>query len=94
MHSRCASRICRHPECVQILLKHGALVKAKNAGGWNCLEEAISYGDRQTIASLVQKMRHQVHEAIQTRRLHIMKILKQIPDFYLELKWDFQSWGE
>lgn len=35
-------------ECVQILLKHGAMVKAKNNKGWNCLEEAVSYGDRQT----------------------------------------------
>ena len=35
-------------ECVQILLKHGAMVKTKNVYGWNCLEEAISYGDRQT----------------------------------------------
>ncbi|XP_065841392.1 ankyrin repeat domain-containing protein 13C-like [Oscarella lobularis] len=79
-------------ECVQILLKNGASVKAKNARGWTCLEEAISYGDRQTISSLVQKMRFQTREAVEKRRPHVSKILKQIPDFYLEVKWDFQSW--
>ncbi|XP_062523304.1 ankyrin repeat domain-containing protein 13C-like [Corticium candelabrum] len=83
---------CGCLECVQILLKHGALVKSKNNTGWNCLEEAISYGDRQTIASLVQKLRYQARELIETKRPRIVKLLKQLPNFYLELKWDFHSW--
>ncbi|CAG7829643.1 unnamed protein product, partial [Allacma fusca] len=37
-----------HKECVQLLLAHGAPVKAKNSKGWSSLAEAISYGDRPT----------------------------------------------
>lgn len=36
------------PECVHLLLAHGAPVKVKNLAGWSPLAEAISYGDRQT----------------------------------------------
>jgi hypothetical protein len=73
-------------------LKHGAIVKAKNNYGWNCLEEAISYGDRQTIASLVQKLRYQARELVESKRSGIVSVLKQLPNFYLEMKWDFHSW--
>lgn len=35
-------------ECVHLLLAHNAPVKVKNLAGWSPLNEAISYGDRQT----------------------------------------------
>lgn len=36
------------PDCVHLLLAHGAPVKVKNLAGWSPLSEAISYGDRRT----------------------------------------------
>jgi len=36
------------PELVELLLQHGAVVKEKNKLGWTPLDEAVSYGDRQT----------------------------------------------
>uniref|UniRef100_A0A183CE96 ANK_REP_REGION domain-containing protein n=1 Tax=Globodera pallida TaxID=36090 RepID=A0A183CE96_GLOPA len=33
-------------ECIELLLNHGASIGAKNNLEWNCLHEAISYGDR------------------------------------------------
>ncbi|CAN8004490.1 unnamed protein product [Ixodes hexagonus] len=79
-------------ECVQLLLAHNAPVKVKNFQGWNCLAEAISYGDRQTILSLLRKLKQQSREAMDFRRPDLVHILNLMGDFYMELKWDFQSW--
>lgn len=79
-------------ECAQLLLAHGAPVKVKNLAGWSPLAEAISYGDRQTISSLVRKLKSQAHEQMEVRRPNLINALTQIQDFYMELKWDFHSW--
>lgn len=79
-------------ECVQLLLAHGAPVKVKNNKGWSPLAEAVSYGDRQTISSLVRKLKQQARDQMEERRPNLVKALNQIGDFYMELKWDFQSW--
>ncbi|XP_017781382.1 PREDICTED: ankyrin repeat domain-containing protein 13C [Nicrophorus vespilloides] len=79
-------------ECVQLLLKHDAPVKVKNGLGWTVLAEAISYGNRPTISSLVRKFRQQSREQMEERRPNLVHALNKINDFYMELKWDFQSW--
>ncbi|XP_076667784.1 ankyrin repeat domain-containing protein 13C isoform X3 [Andrena cerasifolii] len=79
-------------ESVQLLLAHGAPVKVKNLAGWSPLAEAISYGDRQTISSLVRKLKQQAREQMEERRPNLVATLRQMGDFYMELKWDFQSW--
>ncbi|XP_018915986.2 ankyrin repeat domain-containing protein 13C [Bemisia tabaci] len=78
--------------CVYLLLKYGAPVKIKNAAGWSPLAEAVSYGDRQIISSLVRALRRQTREQMEERRPNLVTALKQMGDFYMELKWDFQSW--
>ncbi|CAG9107546.1 Ankyrin repeat domain-containing protein 13C [Plutella xylostella] len=79
-------------ECAQLLLAHGAPVKVKNLAGWSPLAEAISYGDRQTISSLVRKLKQQAREQMEVRRPDLIRALGQIQNFYMELKWDFHSW--
>ncbi|XP_060533609.1 ankyrin repeat domain-containing protein 13C [Cylas formicarius] len=79
-------------ECVQLLLKHDAPVKVKNGLGWTVLAEAVSYGNRPTISSLVRKFRQQSREQMEHRRPNLVAALNKINDFYMELKWDFQSW--
>ncbi|XP_060822438.1 ankyrin repeat domain-containing protein 13C [Bombus pascuorum] len=79
-------------ESIQLLLAHGAPVKVKNLAGWSPLAEAISYGDRQTISSLVRKLNQQAREQMEERRPNLLATLRQMGDFYMELKWDFQSW--
>ncbi|CAL1269088.1 unnamed protein product [Larinioides sclopetarius] len=81
-----------HKECVQLLLAHNAPVKVKNKLGWSPLAEAISYGDRQTISSLIRKMKQQSRESMEVRRPDLTLALSQIGNFFMELKWDFQSW--
>ncbi|XP_055593782.1 ankyrin repeat domain-containing protein 13C isoform X3 [Uranotaenia lowii] len=79
-------------ECTYLLLAHGAPVKVKNIQGWSPLAEAISYGDRQIICSLLKKLKQQAREQMDQRRPNLIKALKQMGDFYMELKWDFHSW--
>ncbi|KFM57253.1 Ankyrin repeat domain-containing protein 13C, partial [Stegodyphus mimosarum] len=81
-----------HKECVQLLLAHNAPVKVKNKLGWSPIAEAISYGDRQTISSLIRKMKMQSRESMEVRRPDLILALSQMGDFFMELKWDFQSW--
>uniref|UniRef100_A0A7N5ZRN2 Ankyrin repeat domain-containing protein n=1 Tax=Anabas testudineus TaxID=64144 RepID=A0A7N5ZRN2_ANATE len=81
-------------KCAHLLLAHNAPVKVKNAQGWSPLAEAISYGDRQMITALLRKLKQQSRESVEDKRPKLLKALKELGDFYLELHWDFQSWGE
>lgn len=81
-----------HKDCIQVLLDNNAPVKVKNALGWSPLAEAVSYGDRQTIKLLLTKLKQQARDAMRERRPKLAKMLKEVDDFYMELKWDFQSW--
>ncbi|KXJ18332.1 ankyrin repeat domain-containing protein 13C-B [Exaiptasia diaphana] len=79
-------------ECVYLLLAHGATTKIKNNLGWSPLAEAISYGDRQIITSILKKLKGQSREGINERRPQLINALKELGDFYVEIAWDFQSW--
>lgn len=37
-----------HTEVIELLLEHGAPVKEKNTLGWTPLDEALSYGNKDT----------------------------------------------
>jgi len=41
----------------------------------------------------VRKLKQQAREQMTERRPNLIKAINQIGDFYMELKWDFQSWG-
>jgi len=79
-------------ECVQLLLAHAAPVKLKNKIGWSPLAEAISYGDRQTISSLLRRLKQQAKAEMTNRRPDMVNGLKKLGDYTMELKWDFSSW--
>ncbi|XP_068525766.1 ankyrin repeat domain-containing protein 13C-like [Anas acuta] len=80
-----------HKECAHLLLAHNAPVNVENAQGWSPLAEAISYGDRQMITALLRKLKQQFRESVEEKRPWLLKALKELGDFYLELHWDFQS---
>lgn len=78
--------------CVRLLLAQNAPVKVKNNEGWSPLAEAISYGHRQTITQLLRMLKLQSREHMESRRERLVEALRQMQDFYMEFKWDFQSW--
>jgi len=79
-------------ECVHLLCAHGAPVKVKNRQGWSPIAEAISYGNRQTIASLLRKLKQQSRDKMKSRKPEMIASLKNLGDFVVDLKWDFTSW--
>lgn len=46
------------------------------------------------VSSLVRKLKQQAREQMEERRPNLVAALRQMGDFYMELKWDFQSWGK
>lgn len=46
-----------------------------------------------SVCALLKKLKQQAKEQIEERRPNLVKALKQMGDFYMELMWDFQSWG-
>lgn len=46
-----------------------------------------------TVSVLLRKLKQQSREHMETRRPDLVRALSQMGDFYMELKWDFQSWG-
>lgn len=46
-----------------------------------------------SVSSLLNKLKSQAREQMETRRPNLVKALQKMGDFYMELKWDFQSWG-
>ena len=47
-----------------------------------------------SVLSLLKKLKQQSREALDERRPALIQALTDIGDFYLELKWDFQSWSK
>ena len=47
-----------------------------------------------SVTSLLRKLKQQSRESLEARRPALIQALKELGDFYLELKWDFQSWGK
>lgn len=46
-----------------------------------------------TVVTLLRKLKQQSREMLEKRRPDLMKALTELGDFYLELHWDFHSWG-
>ncbi|VDM21604.1 unnamed protein product [Wuchereria bancrofti] len=86
------STMLGHKEATTLLLAHNAPVKSKNKDGWNSLMEAVSYGDRQIITAMLRKLKAQSRENMAARKPHLLEMLSEFGDFYMELRWDFQSW--
>ncbi|XP_029308775.1 ankyrin repeat domain-containing protein 13C isoform X2 [Cottoperca gobio] len=44
------------------------------------------------ITAILRKLKQQSRESVEDKRPKLLKALKELGDFYLELHWDFQSW--
>ncbi|XP_012876679.1 PREDICTED: ankyrin repeat domain-containing protein 13D isoform X1 [Dipodomys ordii] len=80
-------------ESVRVLLRHNANVGRESRQGWAVLQEAVSTGDPEMVQLVLQYRDFQRA----TQRLagipELLNKLRQAPDFYVEMKWEFTSWG-
>uniref|UniRef100_A0A672Q7G2 Ankyrin repeat domain-containing protein 13B-like n=1 Tax=Sinocyclocheilus grahami TaxID=75366 RepID=A0A672Q7G2_SINGR len=81
-----------HFECAHLLVQHGADVSKENRNGWTVLQEAISTRNPEMVRLVLRYRDYQRN----TKRLagipHLLERLRQVQDFYVEMKWEFTSW--
>ena len=84
-----------YSECVKILIKHGADMLCTTDLGFLPLQEATSLGDRELMKELLLKRHEQIRNYVYKRQPHLYQVVKEdIESFYLEMNWDFKSWGK
>lgn len=81
-----------HIEIALLLTKYGSVVKARNKQAWTPLEEAVSFGNRDLIKCVLKKFEAEIESIVETSKPRINSALKEMFDFYVEIKWDFESW--
>lgn len=76
---------------LQVLLSAKAETSAES-NGWSVAQEAVSAGDPDILTSIIsfRDLMRQKNRSIQVPEL--LEKLKNSPDFYVEMKWEFSSW--
>ena len=81
-----------HLDLVRLLTANGARVKVRNLQMWTPLNEAISYGNRELIRVTLHKFEQEVEQIVEDAKPKVIAALKEMDDFRVEVKWDFESW--
>lgn len=81
-----------HYECAKLLVEHGADCSLITKLGWNLVQEAVSTGDSNLIKLILTYRDYQRYNARLSGIPEMLNKLKQAPDFYVEMKWQFTSW--
>lgn len=81
-----------HLELVRVLLRHGASVTKENAKNWTVLQEAVSTGDPEMVQLVLQRRDYLKASTALGGVPELLLKIKESPDFYMEMKWEFTSW--
>ncbi|XP_059484225.1 ankyrin repeat domain-containing protein 13D isoform X2 [Neocloeon triangulifer] len=81
-----------HLESVRVLLNHGANVNTENREFWTVVQEATATGDPDLLQMVLEKRDFQRYSSRIGGVPELLQKLKDVPDFYVEMKWEFTSW--
>uniref|UniRef100_A0AAY4BDK7 Ankyrin repeat domain-containing protein n=1 Tax=Denticeps clupeoides TaxID=299321 RepID=A0AAY4BDK7_9TELE len=82
-----------HVEAVRVLLRHGAEVTKENGTNWTVLQEAVSTGDPEMVQLVLQRRDYLKASTALGGVPELLSKIRESPDFYLEMKWEFTSWN-
>lgn len=81
-----------HLESARALLDFEANVNCENHDGWNVVQEAVSTGDPELLQIILERRDVNRFTSRMAGIPELLQKLKQAPDFYVEMKWEFTSW--
>ncbi|XP_033828647.1 ankyrin repeat domain-containing protein 13A [Periophthalmus magnuspinnatus] len=81
-----------HLESVRVLLRYGAQVTKENAKNWTVLQEAVSTGDPEMVQLVLQRRDYLKASTALGGVPELLSKIRESPDFYMEMKWEFTSW--
>lgn len=81
-----------HLESTKVLLRYRANANAENKGYWSVLHEAVSTGDPELVQIVLKHRDYQRYSKRTVGVPELLQKLKESPDFYVEMKWEFTSW--
>lgn len=81
-----------HLESVRVLLRHGAQVTKENSMNWTVLQEAVSTGDPEMVQLVLQRRDYLKASTALGGVPELLAKIRESPDFYMEMKWEFNSW--
>ncbi|XP_065175212.1 ankyrin repeat domain-containing protein 13B-like [Sycon ciliatum] len=79
-------------KCAELLLSHDSNALVENSNSWDIVDEATSNGDRELLSKCIQANRYQKAVKRATIIPKLLQQLREAPDFYLEMKWEFTTW--
>lgn len=79
-------------DIMKYLISKGADTSRKSAAGWSPLQEAIAVRSKVLVKEVLVAFRARINGEYQKRIPVLLDLLKKMPDFYMELKWEFHSW--
>ncbi|CAH1405533.1 unnamed protein product [Nezara viridula] len=81
-----------HLEAAKLLMEKGANVNTVNCEGWNVVQEAVATGDPELVQAVLEWRDYQRYTSRVGGVPELLLKLKEAPDFYVEMKWEFTSW--
>ena len=78
-------------DCARVLIDAGANVNTE-CDGWTVVQEATSTGDPALVQLVLETRDRQRYSARLGGIPELLQKLKDAPDFYVEMTWEFTSW--